>query len=718
LTSPSRPLQSLLAPRAVAVVGATERPQHGSMAFRNLTGGGFTGRTYAVNPRYRTIFGHPCYPDLGSLPEVPDCAVLAVSATLVPEILRQGAEIGLRAAVIFSAGFAEAGEAGSALQRELVDIAGRHGIAICGPNCMGIVNLVDRIPMYTALVPADLPRGRIGVVSQSGSVAYLLLSAHRIACSHVVSSGNQAVTDAADYLACLVEDPETDTIALFLEAIPRPELFLAGVVRAHALGKPIVICKPGRSPRAAEAMLAHTGTLAGSFEVFSAYCRQHGLIQVDDVDDMVETLVLLSAPRRRVARPTLGAINCSGGENALLVDITETAGIEVPAFSPETTAALRTLLPGFAAARNPLDVTGAFYYDGEGYRRCLEVVARDPAVGMVLAVLDVPAERVPPEAVAFNLPIVQATAAAARQVDKPVAFLSNLSGDVHPEMRRILRDAEVPVLEGTQKALTAIRRFLDWTTWVRDLEERGGPGRLLAGRALVSAIPEGLQDAVAGARGGPIGELEAKRILARFGLPVVREEAARSAEDAMAAARRLGFPVAVKIWSPDVPHKTDVGGVALDVADAPGVAAAFEEVTREVRRRAPAARIDGVLVQEMVRGGAEAIIGMTRDPAFGPVVLVGLGGIFVEVLKGYALCCAPFDRETAERVISRVPSSSVLRGARGHEPRDVAALAECLARFSAFAAAAAPLVRQIDLNPVFVLPAGRGVVVADALFVP
>jgi acyl-CoA synthetase (NDP forming) len=716
LTSP-RSLKPLLAPRSVAVVGATERPQHGSMAFRNLTRGGFAGRTYAVNPRYRTIFGHPCYPDLESLPEVPDCAVLAVSAALVPGILRQGAEIGLRAAVIFSAGFAEAGEAGRALQRELADIAGQHGIAICGPNCMGIVNLVDRIAMYTALVPDSLPRGRIGVVSQSGSVAYLLLSAHRIACSVVVSSGNQAVTDAADYLACLVEDPDTDAVALFLEAIPRPEVFLRSVARAHALGKPVVICMPGRSPRAAEAMLAHTGTLAGSFEVFSAYCRQHGLIQVDDLDDMVETLVLLSAPRRRVARPTLGAINCSGGENALLMDVAQTAGIEVPAFTPETTAALRSLLPDFAAARNPLDVTGVFYYDGAGYRRCLEVVAQDPGVGMVLAVLDVPAEHVPPEAVGFNLPIVEATAAAARQVDKPVAFLSNLSGDVHAEMRNVLRRAGVPVLEGTRKGLTAIRRFLDWTTWVRDLERRGGPGRLVADRT-PAAVPDGLESAVAAAGGDPVAEFEAKQVLARFGLPVVREEAARSPDEAVAAALRIGFPVAVKIRSPDVAHKTDVGGVALDVADAAGVEAAFQALNASVRRRAPAARIDGVLVQAMVRGGTEIIVGMTRDPAFGPVVLVGLGGIFVEMLEGHALCCAPFDRETAEELIRRLPAWEVLRGARGHAPRDVAALAECLARFSAFAAAAAPLVRQIDLNPVFVLPEGRGVVVADALFVP
>jgi acyl-CoA synthetase (NDP forming) len=334
----------------------------------------------------------------------------------------------------------------------------------------------------------------------------------------------------------------------------------------------------------------------------------------------------------------------------------------------------------------------------------------------VLAILDVPSERVPPEMVASNLPIVEAAAAAAHQVDKPLAFMSSLSGDVHPKMRGILGGAQVPVLEGTRKGLTAIRRFLDWTSFMQDLDARGGPDTLLAGRPVEAAVPEGLQEAAA--RRGPVGESEAKRILARFGLPVVREEAARSPEEAVAAARKIGFPVAIKINSPDIAHKTDLGGVALGVADPTGVAAAFDAITGAARQRAPAARLDGVLVQEMVRGGTEVIVGMKRDPAFGPVVLVGLGGIFVEILKAYALCCAPFDRETAERVIGRLPASEMLRGARGHAPRDIAALAEFLARFSLFAAAASPVLREIDLNPVFVLPEGQGVVIADALFVP
>ncbi|MBM3573213.1 MAG: CoA-binding protein, partial [Alphaproteobacteria bacterium] len=516
----NRSLRPLMAPRSVAVIGATERPQHGSMAFRNLTRAGFAGKTYAVNPRYQTVFGHPCYPDLKSLPEIPDCAVLAIAATALPGLLREAGTLGLRAAVVFSAGFAEAGEAGRALQRELADIANQYGIALCGPNCMGIVNLADRTAMYTALVPPDLPRGRVGVVAQSGSVTYLLMSSHRIKCSYVVSSGNQANTDAADYLTHLVEDDGTDTIALFLEAVPRPDAFLGAVMRAHERGKPIVICKPGRSQRSAEALVAHTGTLAGSYEVFTAFCRQFGLIQVDDLDDMVETLVLLSGPRRQVSRASLGAINCSGGENALVMDLGEAVGIDLPEFSADTAATLRAVLPSFATVQNPLDVTGTFYYDGDGFRRCLEVVARDPNIGMVLSVLDLPAERVAPEAAVFNEPIVNATAAAAGQVDKPVVFLSNLSGEVHPDMSAILAKARVPILEGTRKGLQAIRHMFAWSSFGHALAAAGGTAALQAERARTLPPPDGLAAAIRAARGGQIGEYDAKQLLARFGLPI------------------------------------------------------------------------------------------------------------------------------------------------------------------------------------------------------
>lgn len=465
MLSPPRSLQHLLAPRSVAVVGATERPQHGSIAFRNLTQGGFTGRAYAVNPRYRQVFGHVCYPDLESLPETPDCVVLAVAAAHLPGILRRAGEIGVKAAVVFSAGFAEAGDEGRMLQVQLADVAREHSIALCGPNCMGVVNVAARTAMYTVLVPPDTPRGRVGVVAQSGSVSYLLFCAPRIACSYVISSGNQAILDAADYVDFLVDDPETDTVALFLEAIPRPEPFRRALMRAHERGKPVVICRPGRSPRAAEAMRAHTGSLAGAHEIFAAFCRQHGAILVEDLDEMVETLVMLSTRRRRVTKATLGAINCSGGENALLGDVAEAVGVELPPLAEATVLALRAELPSFATAGNPLDVTGVFYYDGDGFRRCLNLLAKDPNVGVLLSVLDLPAARVPPDAAEFSRPIVEATAAAAREIDKPVAFLTSLSGDVHAGLRTVLADAGVPVLEGTRKGLRAIRHFMDWASF-------------------------------------------------------------------------------------------------------------------------------------------------------------------------------------------------------------------------------------------------------------
>lgn len=708
-------IKRLVAPRSVAVIGATEKPQHGSMAFRNLTRAGFKGRVFAVNPRYQTIFGHTCYPDLASLPEVPDCAVLAIAAAALPDLLRQAGELGVRAAVIFSAGFAEVGAEGRALQDKLAEVANRYGIAVCGPNCMGIVNVVDRTAMFTGLVSPELPRGRVGVIAQSGSVAYVLMNSHRLACSKVISSGNQAVSDAADYLGYLVDDDDTDTIALFIEDIPRPDVFLGAVVRAHKVGKPIVICRPGRSRKSAEVLIGHTGTLAGSYEVFTAFCRQFGLIQADDLDEMVETLVLLSGPRRTVKQPTLGAINCSGGENALIMDMSEVVGVDMPTLAPDTAGKLRQMLPSFGTVSNPLDVTGMFFYDGDGFRRCMEVLARDPGIGMVMTVLDTPIANVPTEAVGFNRPIVNATATAARELDKPVVFMTCVSGEVHPDMRAILDEAQVPILHGTRKGLQAVRHFLHWTAFVERLRASGND--LLATRnGAKLPPPAGLADAIAAAAGKPVGEYAAKRVLEAFGLPVVREKRATSAAAAVAAARQCGFPVSLKIDSPDLPHKTDVGGVALGLATEVEVADAFTRVMAEVERRAPAARIDGVLVQQMARGGTEMIVGMKRDKSFGPVVLVGLGGVFVEVLKTFAIACAPFDAATARELIAGLAGASVLKGARGAAPRDIEALAQFLARFSQFAAAADD-VREIDLNPVFVLPEGQGVVIADALIV-
>ncbi len=694
-----------MSPRSVAVIGASERPQHGSVAFQNLLGGGRAGDVYAINPRYARVHGQPCYPDFSSLPRMPECAVFAIPARAVPQILDEGGRMGLRSAVIFSAGFAEAGAAGEALQREIGSIAMRHGIAVCGPNCMGIVNTVGRIAMYTGKMPESMPRGRLGVVSQSGSVTYMLLSAARVDVSYAVSSGNQAVLSVTDYLEFLIDDGDTDTIALFVESIGDGPRFLAAVARAREARKPIIVCKTGRTARAAEAMRAHTGALAGSHEVFSAIARQYGLVQVDELDELVEVAALLSSPRRLASGGGIGAINCSGGENALVVDVGAALGLDFPALGAETSTHLRAELPDFATVMNPLDVTGALFYSPAGYVRCIRALAADPAIGMVVSVQDIPGgAKVPPEGAAFLKPIVDATVEAAQAIDKPVAFLTNVSGDVDEGLRRILIDGGVPVLEGARKGFQAIARFMAWSRAVTS-----PPPDVMTVPPLGGAVATAL-------RGGNLGEVEAKGVLRTIGLPVVRGEAAGDADSAVAAARRIGFPVVLKIDSPDVLHKTDLGGVALGLASEAAVREAFGSVIASVRSRAPSARIRGVLVEETAPAGVELVLGMKRDELFGPMILLGLGGVFVEALEAFVLRRAPFGREIAEAMIAELPGRMILDGARGAPPADIPALIDMLTKFSAFAAAAAKDIREIDLNPVRVLSRGQGLRILDAVF--
>lgn len=710
-------LHSLFAPRSVAVVGATERPFQGSMALRNLVEHRFAGPIYPVNPRYDQVFGLKCYPSLAAIPSPPECVLLAIPSRFVVEALREAGEVGARAAVILSAGFAEVGDEGRRLQDELTAVAHHYQIAVCGPNCLGLANLVAPAPLFGIAIPVDIPVGRIGVVAQSGSIAVALMLVDRLACSYVVSSGNQAVVDATDYFQYLVEDPDTDVIALFLEAIPRPQSFLAAVVRAHQLRKPIVVCKPGRSARAAAATLAHTGTLAGSYEVYASICQQYGLILVEDLEQMIETLGLLSGTRRIPDRPGVALVNTSGGENALILDLAQSVGVQLPVPSEQTVAALRSTLPDFAPVGNPLDVTGALFYDNASYRRCLRTLADDDSVGTVIVVQDLVGKR----AVALNRQLFQgiadSTIELAQTVDKPVLLLSGISGEIEPSIRDLLGQAGVPVLEGMRKGLRAVAQYVDWAQYLR----RPKLGDTLAARLRTldeaRGLPAGLADVLA-SRSGPIGERDAKAVLGRYGLPVAREALAENAQTAVDIANVLGYPAVLKVDSPDILHKTDVGGVRVGLECAEAVSVAYEEMLQTVRRQAPTARINGVLVQEMVVGGTEVVLGMKRDESFGPMVLFGLGGVFVEVLSAFALRQAPIDKLEAEEMIRGTPGFAVLAGARGRPAGDLPALIDALVLFSRFCVEAAPAIREIDLNPVVVLPEGQGVKVLDALFIP
>ncbi|MGH6690120.1 MAG: acetate--CoA ligase family protein, partial [Gammaproteobacteria bacterium] len=624
-------LTPLMKPRSVAVVGASPRMNRATRVITNLQRFGFGGRIFPINPRHAEIEGLPCYPDLASTPEPPDTVVVAIPAEQVAEVLRAAVATGVRGAVVLSSGFAEGGPEGQRRQAELERLATDHGLLICGPNCYGVFNIRLGAATFSADMAEPLRPGAVGVVSQSGGFSHAigeyLMRERCVGLSYIVSCGNQAGLAVEDYVAYLVEDDDTAVVGAFVEGFKKPETFRLVAARARALRKPIVVLKVGRSENARQAMLAHTGSLAGTHEIIEAMLRQSGVVQVSSLNEMIDTLALLSAARRHT--PTawrVGVLSGLGGECGRAADAADRAGVELPPLSPASVEAMKAFMPDFANPRNPLDGTGAMYENGSLFPRLFDVMLREEAVD-VLAVnlrVNVPRPGGGAPSRQFSRAMIEALSKSPRRL--VLAFSSFAGGDLDQDVIRPLAEAGVPFLESTETTMLALRharehrRFLD--------------------RPDVAHPRPAAPRAGAGYR-GTLGHAEAMGLLRDFGLPVAETIAVKDADAAVAAADRVGYPVALKIDSPEIAHKTDVGGVRVGCGDAAAVRAAFEEMLAEVRRRAPAARLDGALVQRMIGGGREMILGVKTDPLFGPAVVCGFGGIFVEQLRDVSVRVPP-----------------------------------------------------------------------------
>lgn len=698
---PPAAMRSLMAPRAVAVLGATERPGAASgFVIRNLLATGYAGAILPVNPAGRPVFGLPTASRLADVATHPDAVVIAVAAERVTDALREAAMLKIPAAVILASGFAETGTPGRQRQDEIVAIARGAGMAVCGPNCLGLVNMATGAALYSSRLSPAMRPGGVALLSHSGAAAITLANSGRLAVSHVVSAGNAAVADLAEYLRHCAETPEVRVAALFMEQVRDPQAFAAAVDAMHAAGKPVVALRVGRSARAAAATAAHTGNVAGSDAAFGAFFRRIGVIEVADFDALAETATLLAGSLPRAAGRRVGVVAVSGGSAAHVCDIAAEAGLDVPALSEPTAAALRALLPAYATPQNPLDVTGIAFGDASVYGRALDLLDADPAVDIVAAVQDIPAG-LDAAGAAEYAGIADAFADFAARACKPAVLVANLAGGVHADIAARLQARGAMQLQGTRAALRALGHLA-----APPARERA---RLPAAIAPQDAWRARL------ARGGTLGERESKHFLAAHGLPVTRTMAAGTLDAALAAADIVGYPVALKIDSTDLPHKTEVGGVRLGLADAADLRAAYREMLVSVRAAAPAARIDGVLVEEMVGGGVEMLLGMARHAPFGPVIALGSGGTMVEMLRDTALGLLPLDAQDAEDLIATTRAATLLAGWRGAPPCDHAAFVDLVVRFAALVDAYAPLLEAIDLNPVSVGAAGTGVRILDAL---
>lgn len=712
---PNHPLKPLLRPRSIAVLGASPRPSSlGQTVVRNLIDAAYAGAIYPIHPTAREVDGIPCYGGLRALPTVPECAVVCLGADKVVEALEEAALLGVRAAVVLASGFAESDATGQARQRALEALCVRTGMVVCGPNCLGLVNVADGIPLYSASLGADVKRGALAVVSHSGSCCIALSGVERLALSYLISAGNGAVVDMADYLDFLADDEATRAAALFVETIRDPRRFARAAAKMHAAGKPIIALKVGRSEKGANATASHTGSLAGSSDVYQDFFRRVGVIAVDDYDELVESAVLMQSAQAMPRGRGVAVLNVSGGEIALTCDLAEAAGVELAALAPSTVARLRDALPAFATPRNPLDATGTAVFDMTMYRACIEALAADPAIALVAVSQDCPSGTGPAQAETYRT-IAATTAATAKALDKPLVFYSNLSSGLHPHVVGPLHDAGVPVLQGARATLLAVRRLIDYAGFnPKDSADYAdhADGTLAQNRVRIAMWRERFE------LGTALTEREAKLFLADHGMPVTRERLARDADEAIGAARDIGYPVVLKIESVDVPHKTEAGGVRLNVRSAIELREAFASLIASVNRFAPNAAIAGVLVQEMIAGGIEALVGVSYQAPFGPAIVVGAGGVLVEWVRDSALALVPVNASRAKTLIASTRLATLLAGFRGAPAADVDALVELVVQLSDVATTYGEAIDSIDLNPVVVMPCGRGVRVLDALLVP
>src|SRR5690242_11566281 len=704
LVTPER-LRAFFAPRSMALVGASDNSGWARFIVASCATAGFAGPVTAVHPRATGAFGLPVVPSRRDLAEPADLAFILTPVQAVEGVLDDMGAAGIPNAVVLASGYREVGEAGRTLEDALLARAVANGITMLGPNCLGFVNANRRSAPYALALPAPLIAGPVGVALQSGALASVVLAfakAHAIGLSLLTSMGNEAMMKTADVLDYLVEDEATRVICLFLEEIGDPAGFARVAEKADRAGKPIVALKVGSSPAGQQAALAHTGSVAGDDAVVDAVLRQLNVIRVTSLEELLTTGAALGYSRWPGGR-RMGVLTLSGGSCDIIADAASAQGLEIPAFADETTTAIGPLLPSFASAQNPLDVTGFGTLANLSGRtgpltavdHALDIAVRDPNLDFVLFCgVTLPEVRPPDEAMASALEArVEWLAGRMASAPIPVIPAATTCLDVSAYGRALLTRHGLTMLSGLDLGMTALGHALRWT-------ENRGRVRTVTVRPAGAARPAVRSDGGSQAS-GPWSEEAARRLLASTGVPVVPGGLAESAAEAVEIARRVGLPVALKICSAQITHKSDIGGVALGLASEAEVRAAYEKV-RAAGDTVPDARIDGVLVTPMRTGGTELLAGVTVDPAFGPVLAVGLGGIWVELLRDTSLRLLPVDAAEVKRMLGELRGLPLLQGARGTRPANLDAVAEAIAGLGHTALSLNGSLRALEVNPLWV----------------
>jgi acetate---CoA ligase (ADP-forming) len=693
-------LKTIFAPRSVAVIGASAKPQSlGRAVFANLLFAGYNGCVYPVNTKAKSVLGVRAYPSVLDVPDEVDLAVVLVPAGFVPQVLKDAGKKGCKGAIVISAGFKEVGGPGVELEKQIKSIAESYGMAMVGPNCFGVINTDPEISL-NATFSRNFPlAGKIAFISQSGAVGVAALehaAAEKIGFSKFASIGNKAVIHENDMLEALGDDPQTDVILMYVEDLGNPKEFVT-LARRISEKKPILAVKSGRTTEGAKAAASHTGALSGSDEVYDSLFTQCGVLRVETLEELFRCgIAFANQPLPRGRRVAI--ITNAGGPGIMATDASVRHGLELASISAKTKSILQENLPPTVSLNNPIDLVGDA---GESrYQLAIQAILSDDNVDGLI-VICVPQMMTNLEATS------KVIAQQAQFSDKPVFTVYMATGDIEDSLK-ILENSQIPHYrfpEDAARALSAMARYSLWQKRPRTevkLFEDVHPEKVR--EILDKARSEGRRF---------LPEPEAHAVLNAYGLPMSRSKLVHDENQAAQAAREIGFPVAMKIVSPDIVHKVDVGGVRLNLETEADVRKAYSELIQQVKSAKPNANIWGVFVQEMVRKGKETILGMNRDPHFGPLLMFGLGGIYVEVFRDVVFRMAPIRELGARHMIEGIKGVKLLRGFRGEPPSDTDAIAQALVRLSQLVIDF-PEIEEMDINPLIVLPAGSGARVVDA----
>lgn len=693
-------------PRGIAIVGAnTDLSRPGRQTVHALDEHGYAGSVYPVNPKYEEIGGRKCYASLADIVGPCDVAVIALPAAHVPQVIEQCGSKDIRFAVVLGGGFREAGPEGVARESRMLAAARSAGVRLIGPNCLGFVNIHDNVfaGFGSITKPPDLEPGSVSAVIQSGGFGNSVVnqaSYAGIGFRYLVASGNESDIKAPELIDAFVADPHTRVVFAYLEGVSDGRALMAAARRALAAGKPLVVLKAGNTTQGLRAAASHTASMTGTYDIYRAAFRQCGVIECRDIGDAVDTLQALVGGRRASGR-NVAVMSGSGGSLVSFSDAADEFGLTLAPLAPDTRAILTENLPSIATVDNPVDYTAGFNKESNAprYVAIIEAVLADPGIDQLGVFLASGA------GAAFHS-IAQAIVRARNPLEKPLFVFSALPPSMTEAGRKVFDAAHIPVM-GSPRRIAAAMAVLAGYAAVRERHERAPAEHIPAARAL-PPLPAGP---------ATLDEHASKEILASFGVAVTRDVLLPPGAATGAQAKDLSFPVAVKIVSPDIAHKTDIGAVRLNVADAAQLEQACSEVLANARNAAPDASITGVLVSEMVSDGIETIVGVVNDPLFGPVVAFGLGGVLAEILRDTTYRIAPFGMETAREMIGELRAAAVFSGVRGQPPRDIDALARALVSVSELAWLMRERLAEMDVNPVLVRPEGLGAVAADALIV-